>query len=260
MIEIQQVMKQYPPHRRGGVPVLAVETVDLTIRDGEFVTVVGPSGCGKTTLLNMMAGFEHPSQGHILLNGTRVEKPGPERAVVFQQPSLLPWMSVEQNIAFGLTIRDGAGNVDRERLRSMVGIMGLSGFEHHRPYQLSGGMQQRVAIARALITDPAVLLMDEPFGALDAQTRSEMQRFLLSIWRNLHPTVFFVTHDVEEAILLADRVVVMTSRPGRVAATLDVSLPRPRQWDMVLSQEFNEYKRKVLEWLSPDEQDSGRVV
>lgn len=259
MIEIQEVTKQYPPQRRGGAPVLAVDAVDLTIRDGEFVTVVGPSGCGKTTLLNMMAGFERPSQGQILLNGTRVEKPDPERAVVFQQPSLLPWMTVEQNIAFGLTIRDGSGKVDRERLKSMVGIMGLTGFEQHRPYQLSGGMQQRVAIARALITDPAILLMDEPFGALDAQTRSEMQRFLLSIWRNLHPTVFFVTHDVEEAILLADRVVVMTPRPGRVAATLEVSLSRPRQWDMVLSQEFNEYKRKVLRCLSPEEQDPVRV-
>lgn len=256
MIEIQQVTKAYPPHQGRGEALRAIDAVDLTINDGEFVTVVGPSGCGKTTLLNMLAGFETPSQGQILLNGRSVAKPGPERAVVFQQPSLLPWMTVAQNIAFGLTLREGARKVDRDRLAAMVETIGLKGFEEHRPYQLSGGMQQRVAIARALITEPAILLMDEPFGALDAQTRSEMQRFLLSIWKSLRPTVFFVTHDVEEAIMLADRIIVMTPRPGRVAAALTVSLPRPRHWDVVLGREFNEYKREILSILRPNESDS----
>lgn len=255
MIEVQEVTKVYPPLTRGGESLVAVDTMNLTIEDGEIVTVVGPSGCGKTTLLNMLAGFERPNQGEIRLNGQPVEKPGPERAVVFQQPSLFPWMTVAENIGFGLTLRDGARNVDPERVSAMVEIMGLNGFETHSPYQLSGGMQQRVAIGRALVIEPNVLLMDEPFGALDAQTRNDMQRFLLSIWKQLHPTVVFVTHDVEEAIMLADRIVVMTPRPGRIAEVLTVSLPRPRKWDLVLSREFNEYKREILKVLRPDDRD-----
>lgn len=255
MIAIENVSKVYPPLKGGGNPTVAVDSVNLTIEDGEFVTVVGPSGCGKTTLLNMLAGFETPSQGTISMDGVEVDKPGPERAVVFQQPSLLPWMSVAENIAFGLTLRDGAKNIDQARLDSMVETMGLKGFETHRPYQLSGGMQQRVAIARALIIEPGTLLMDEPFGALDAQTRSEMQRFLLSLWRKIKPTVLFVTHDVEEAIMLADRVVVMTPRPGRVAEVLNVTLPRPRKWDLILGREFNEYKREILRILRPEDRD-----
>lgn len=255
MIEIRGVSKIFPPLKAGAGSMVAVEGFDLSIPDGEFVTIVGPSGCGKTTILNMLAGFERTSQGHVMSDGEPVQKPGPERAVVFQQPSLLPWMTVEENIAFGLTIRDGKGRVDRDRVAQMVETMGLTGFETHHPYQLSGGMQQRVAIARALIIDPSILLMDEPFGALDAQTRSEMQRFLLSIWKKLKTTVVFVTHDVEEAILLADRVVVMTPRPGRLAANIDIALPRPRKWDLVLGREFNEYKRQILRVLRPEERD-----
>ena len=255
MIEIENVTKVYPPQKKGGSPLVAVDNFQLTIDDGEFVTVVGPSGCGKTTMLNMLAGFEHPEEGSIKLDGVPVEKPSPERAVVFQQASLLPWMTVRENIAFGLTLRDGQKKADDERIRAMVETMGLDGFENHWPYQLSGGMQQRVAIARALITDPEILLMDEPFGALDAQTRNDMQRFLLSIWRKLHTTIFFVTHDVEEAIMLADRVVVMTPRPGRIAEVMTIELPRPRKWDLVLGREFNEYKRQILRVLRPEERD-----
>lgn len=255
MIEIQGVTKTYPPRRRGSVPLVAVDNVDLTINDGEFVTVVGPSGCGKTTILNMLAGFDHPSQGRITLDGIEVQKPSRERAVVFQQPSLLPWMTVEQNISFGLLLQQGRKNINRERLGAMIETMGLTGFETHFPYQLSGGMQQRVAIARALITEPSILLMDEPFGALDAQTRSEMQRFLLSLWKKLNPTVLFVTHDVEEAILLADRAIVMTPRPGRIAVELPILLPRPRKWDLVLGREFSEYKRQILRVLRPEERE-----
>jgi NitT/TauT family transport system ATP-binding protein len=255
MIELKNVQKTYAGKRGRGTPLTALERVDLTIADGEFVTVVGPSGCGKTTMLNLLAGFEPASQGDILLDGQPVKEPGPERAVVFQQPSLLPWMTVAENIAFGLTLRNGPKHVNQERVAAMVETMGLKGFESHKPYELSGGMQQRVAIARALITDPRILLMDEPFGALDAQTRSDMQRFLLSLWKKLKPTVFFVTHDVEEAILLADRVLVMTPRPGRVAADMTIDLPRPRKWDLVLGREFNDYKRQILKVLRPEERE-----
>lgn len=247
MIEMRQVSKVYST--RVGGALTALSQVDLTIDDGEFVTVVGPSGCGKTTLLNLIAGFERPTEGTLMANGARVEQPGPDRAVVFQQPSLLPWMTVKDNIAFGLMIRDGKARMDQGRIQTMIETMGLHGFERHYPYQLSGGMQQRVAIGRALITEPQVLLMDEPFGALDAQTRSEMQRFLLALWQRLSPTILFVTHDVEEAILLADRVVVMTTRPGSIAQIIEVHLPQPRHWDLVLGREFNDYKRHVLQVL-----------
>ncbi|WP_338055064.1 ABC transporter ATP-binding protein [Sulfobacillus harzensis] len=232
-------------------PLVAVQHVSLTIADGEFVSIVGPSGCGKTTLLNMVAGFEAPTQGQVMLDGTVIRRPGPERAVVFQQPSLLPWMTVEENIAFGMMLASGRQGVDASKVKEMVEVMGLQGFESHRPYQLSGGMQQRVAIARALMTEPRILLMDEPFGALDAQTRSEMQRFLLDLWKVNRPTVLFVTHDVEEAVLLGDRVVVMSTRPGEVAMDLTIELPRPRHWDLVLSGTFTDYKRRILAVLRP---------
>lgn len=250
MIALQAVTKAFFT-RSATDPLVAVKEVSVGISDGEFLSIVGPSGCGKTTLLNMVAGFEAPTRGRVMLDGEPIVRPGPERAVVFQQPSLLPWMTVEENIAFGVMLAAGPKGVDRERLHDTVEVMGLSGFEAHRPYQLSGGMQQRVAIARALMTDPRILLMDEPFGALDAQTRSDMQRFLLKLWKVNRPTVLFVTHDVEEAVLLGDRVVVMTVRPGEVALDLPISLPRPRQWDQVLTPEFNEYKRRILAVLRP---------
>lgn len=253
MLELNALTKYYPPNQKGAEPLLAVSRLDLTIPQGQFVCVVGPSGCGKTTLLNMIGGFEKPTQGEMLLKGNPVTKPGPDRAVVFQQASLLPWMSVEENVAFGLILRDGRKEYDRDRVREMIDIMGLVGFEKHFPYQLSGGMQQRVAIARALITEPSMLLMDEPFGALDAQTRSDMQEFLLDIWFKLHPTVLFITHDVEESILLSDRVLVMTPRPGKVAADIPIKLPRPRKWDTILSPEFTQHKKEILQILHPAE-------
>jgi NitT/TauT family transport system ATP-binding protein len=251
MIEVRHVRKTFRAAKGDVRPVEALASLDVTIQPGEFVTVVGPSGCGKTTLLNMIAGFERPTEGSILVNTVEVTEPGPERAVVFQQPSLLPWLSVEENIAFGIMLRQGKHAIDQERLGALMHTMGLTEFRSHYPYQLSGGMQQRTAIARAVITDPAVLLMDEPFGALDAQTRSDMQRFLLALWADLHHTVIFITHDVEEAVLLADRVLVMTPRPGRVALDLAVSLPRPRKWELVMDSEFTEYKRKILSVLRP---------
>ncbi|WP_053960160.1 ABC transporter ATP-binding protein [Sulfobacillus thermosulfidooxidans] len=258
MIELHNVTKFYPPTIKGGQPVLAVDHVNLSLHPGEFVCIVGPSGCGKTTILNMMAGFEQPSQGKILLEGRVVDKPGPERGVVFQQPSLLPWMNVYDNIALGLTIREGKKSHHVPKVQSIIDTVGLSGFEQHFPYQLSGGMQQRAAIARALITEPQILLMDEPFGALDAQTRADMQRFLLSLWQRVKPTVLFITHDVEEAIVLADRVVVMTPRPGKIAADIAINLGRPREWDVTLSSDFLHYKKSVLNILKPGQTSRPR--
>lgn len=250
MIAVDDVHMVYPGGR-GRPRVPALQGVDLRVADGEFVSVVGPSGCGKSTLLHLVAGFERPTEGSIQVGGQIVKGPGADRTVVFQQPGLYPWLSVGDNIGFGLRIHGLRGGEYERRVRDYLAIMGLEGFARHRPYELSGGMRQRVAIARALITQPETMLMDEPFGALDAQTRNEMQRFLLQLWRTLRPTVLFVTHDVEESILLGDRVVVMTARPGRVALDLRVPFSRPREWDLVLTPEFVEAKRQVLSVLRP---------
>ena len=245
MIEVRGVTKSFEGNRRKMQMTVAVDNVSLTIHDGEFVTIVGASGCGKTTLLNMIAGFENPSFGAVLLNGKPILEPGRERAVVFQKPTLYPWLTVRKNVALGLTLRKRSA-VDWSLVDDFVHKVGLEKFAKHHPHELSGGMQQRVAIARALITHPDILLMDEPFGALDAQTRTEMQAFLLDLWQSLQSTVLFVTHDVEEAILLSDRVVVMSPHPGRIVEDIPVMIPRPRVWDVMLSNEFLEYKRRVL--------------
>lgn len=245
MIEVRKVTKVFASVNKKASSTIAVDDASITVHDGEFVSIVGASGCGKTTLLHMIAGFERPTAGEILLNGTRIEGPGRERSVVFQQPTLYPWLTVRKNVALGLMLKSRR-DVDWELVDEFVDKVGLKNFLKHHPHQLSGGMQQRVSIARALITSPEILLMDEPFGALDAQTRSDMQAFLLDLWQSLHSTVLFVTHDVEEAILLSDRVVVMSPRPGRVIRDIAISLPRPRQWDVLLSDEFLAYKREIL--------------
>ena len=248
MIELRQVAKCY--HGQNGVtPALA--DVNLTVQDGEFVVVVGPSGCGKTTLLGLVAGFERPSAGMLTMDGQPILGPSHQRAVVFQQPTLYPWLTVRQNIGLGLKLRGTPGDRTRLAVDHYLEIMGLSGFGEHASYQLSGGMQQRVAIARALIVEPGVLLMDEPFGALDANTRGDMQRFLLDLWQRLRPTVLFITHDVEEAVLLGDRVLVMTDRPGRIGEEVVVPFARPRHWDLALTPEFLQLKRTVLSILRP---------
>jgi NitT/TauT family transport system ATP-binding protein len=239
------------PATAGRPPTVALDGLDLDVADGEFVTVVGPSGCGKTTLLHLVAGFESPTEGSIEVDGAPVHGPGADRAVVFQQPALYPWLSVWDNIAFGLTLRHGRRGVDRAAVQRMIDTMGLHGFERHAPYELSGGMQQRTAIARALVLSPRILLMDEPFGALDAQTRADMQAFLLALWRRVRPTVLFVTHDVEEAVLLADRCLIMTARPARLAGELRIALPRPRTYSLVLDPQFTAYKREILSILRP---------
>jgi NitT/TauT family transport system ATP-binding protein len=221
----------------------AVEQLSLDVAPGEFVCLIGPSGCGKSTVLNTVAGFIAPHAGRVRVDGIEIRKPGADRGVVFQQPTLFPWKTVLQNIAYGLRM-GGLGGAEAERIaRHFMGLVGLTAFADYYPQALSGGMQQRVGIARALAISPGVLLMDEPFGALDAQTRAMMQEALLGIWEDLHTTVLFITHDIEEALFLADRVVVMSAGPGRVIADVAVALPRPRERDVVYAPEFIRLKR-----------------
>ena len=218
--------------RQGGKEFVALQDIDLEVRDREFVAIVGPSGCGKTTCLRMAAGLEHPTAGRVSVDQSVVTKPGPDRAVVFQQFALFPWKTVWDNIDFGLqSLRVDAAE-RRRRIEHYLGLMGLAGYEHAYPHQLSGGMQQRVAIARAYVLDPKVLLMDEPFGALDAQTRVVMQEELVRLARQHPRTVLFITHAVDEAVYLADRIVVMTRRPGRIREIIDVkSVREAERWD-----------------------------
>lgn len=216
----------------------AVQSVSLDVMPGEFVSLIGPSGCGKSTLLNAVAGFIDPSAGELTVDGQPVHGPSPERGVVFQQYSLFPWLTVRKNVEFGLKMR-GVPTAERERqARTLLGLAGLLSFENHYPDQLSGGMKQRVGIVRALATSPQVLLMDEPFGALDAQTRVVMQEILTNMWQRLRISVLFITHDIDEAIFLSDRLYVMTARPGRIKAEITIPLPRPRTPAMMASAEF----------------------
>jgi NitT/TauT family transport system ATP-binding protein len=221
-----------------GSQVEAVRDVTMTVQAGEFVSLIGPSGCGKSTLLNIVAGFVTPSSGTALLDGAAIDKPGSDRGVVFQQYSLFPWLSVRKNVEFGLKMQ-GIPQATRESTaRTLLSLAGLLSFEHHYPDQLSGGMKQRVGIVRALATSPQVLLMDEPFGALDAQTRVVMQEILTNMWQKFRISVLFITHDIEESIFLSDRIYVMTARPGRIKAEIRVPLPRPRTAEMTSTPEF----------------------
>lgn len=225
MIELRGISKSFAG-RDGSV--VAVDNISLTINDNEFVTLLGPSGCGKTTLLRMIGGLAHPESGSAVIDGRIVTGPGPDRAMVFQGFALLPWASALSNVAFGLEMR-GVGKSAREaRARELLSVVGLDGFERAMPHELSGGMQQRIGLARALAVDPQILLMDEPFSAVDEQTRRTLQEELLRIWETTRTTVVFVTHSIEEAVLLADRVVLMSPRPGRVADIVHVNLDRPR--------------------------------
>lgn len=229
LIEFKNVSKTFV---RDGKQFLALDAIDLQLAEREFVAIVGPSGCGKTTALRMVAGFEDVSQGSLTVNGKVVEGPGPDRAVVFQQFALFPWKNVEDNIEFGLKNRSAPPQERREAVDRYIALMGLKGYETAFPHQLSGGMQQRVAIARAYALESKVLLMDEPFGALDAQTRVVMQEELVRLARSNPRTVLFITHAVEEAVYLADRVVIMTKRPGRIKEIIDVRSVREREnWD-----------------------------
>lgn len=226
-------------------PVVALDDLDIEIRPGEFLALLGPSGCGKSTLLNMIAGILKPSSGALTIDGKPVEKPNPGCGIVFQHHSLFPWMSVLENVAFGPRMLGSGDPVGTAR--TFLGLVGLERYEKAWPASLSGGMQQRVGIARALATYPPVLLMDEPFGALDAQTRSIMQEELLRLWSQFDTTVVFVTHDIDEAIFLADRVVVMKTLPGGFKRNVVIDLPRPRQPEVVKSELFNRYRSEVFE-------------
>ena len=229
---------------RGSV-IEAVKGVSLQVQPGEFVSLIGPSGCGKSTLLNAVAGFTDIDAGALLLDGAPIEGPGSDRGVVFQQYSLFPWMTVRKNVEFGLKMKGISQSQRETQARTLLGLTGLLAFENHYPSQLSGGMKQRVGIVRALATSPQVLLMDEPFGALDSQTRSVMQEILTNMWQRLRLSVLFITHDIEEAIFLSDRIYVMTARPGRVKAELKVPLPRPRKPEMMESAEFVALMRTI---------------
>src|SRR5258706_229333 len=221
-----------------GTAVEAVKDVSLAVRPGEFVSLIGPSGCGKSTLLNIVAGFVKPSPGDAALDGKPISSPGSDRGVVFQQYSLFPWASVRKNVEFGLKMKGVAAAKRETTARTLLSLAGLLAFENHYPDQLSGGMKQRVGIVRALATSPQVLLMDEPFGALDAQTRVVMQEILTNMWQQFRISVLFITHDIEEAIFLSDRIYVMTARPGRIKAEITVPLPRPRTPELTCSAPF----------------------
>ncbi len=227
MIEIRGVNKAFPA-RKGVEPVQALLDVDLTVHDNEFVTILGPSGCGKTTLLRAVAGLVPIDAGEIHVDGKPVKGPGPERAMVFQNFALLPWSNVLSNVAFGLELRHVPKKERERKALELIELVGLAGFENRLPGELSGGMQQRVGLARALAVEPKVLLMDEPFGALDEQTRRLLQEELIRIWEATRTTVVFITHSMEEAVLLGDRVVLMRPRPGRIEEVIDVPLTRPR--------------------------------
>jgi NitT/TauT family transport system ATP-binding protein len=246
MLTVENLNKKYVSH---GSVTSALVDINLQIEEGEFVCLLGPSGCGKSTLLKIIAGLIPATSGRITINGRPVNGPGPERAVVFQDYALFPWMTVRDNVEFGLEARRLPAAERREVSSRLLKVVGLSDFAERFPHQLSGGMKQRVSIARALAVDPSLLLMDEPFGALDAQTRHLLQDELLRVWREYRKTVVFVTHSIEEAIYLSDRIVVMTARPGRVKQIMVVPEARPRE---MASVDMNQRQREVRAVLSEE--------
>ncbi|OGQ75344.1 MAG: sulfonate ABC transporter ATP-binding protein [Deltaproteobacteria bacterium RIFCSPLOWO2_12_FULL_60_16] len=233
-------MEYYQP--RTGGRLLALDNVNLAVEEGEFVTIVGPSGCGKTTFINIADGLLKPTGGKIMLDGIEVKGPGLDRAMVFQDPCLLPWRTVLKNVLFGMECQGRDGAKEKDRALKFIKLVGLSGFEDHYPHELSGGMQQRCNLARALTVDPEILIMDEPFAALDAQTREIMQMELLRIWNEARKTVLFITHQINEAIYLADRVIIFGARPGRVKDVLKIDIPRPRKLSVKREKQFLEYE------------------
>jgi ABC-type nitrate/sulfonate/bicarbonate transport system ATPase subunit len=231
----------------GGAPTVALQSTDLAVAENDFVTILGPSGCGKSTLLRIVAGLERPSEGTVTLDGRPVVGPGADRGMVFQSYTLFPWLDVLGNVCFGLRERGMPRAEQESRAQIFLEKVGLRGFERHLPKQLSGGMQQRTAIARALANDPKILLMDEPFGALDHQTRELMQELLLGIWEGEQKTVLFVTHDIDEAIFMGSRVVVMSARPGRIKAEVPVPFPHPRHYSIKTTPAFTDLKAGLVE-------------
>jgi NitT/TauT family transport system ATP-binding protein len=243
-LSIRKVRLVFP--RRGQAPLIALDDIDIAVPDKQFAVIVGPSGCGKSSLLYLVAGLTEPSGGELLLDGRRIEGSGRDRGMVFQSYTLFPWLTVRGNVAFGLRLRGVAAAEVRATVDRYLREVGLNGFEDAYPKQLSGGMMQRVALARAMANDPEILLMDEPFGALDSQTRLVMQQLLLRVWEHEYKTVLFVTHDIDEAIFLGDRVFVMTARPGRIKEEIAVDLPRPRAATVTMSAQFLAIKQRIL--------------
>ena len=249
-LQVDKVSLRYP--KPGGGVFTALDQVSFEVPDQQFAVLVGPSGCGKSSLLYLTAGLNEPTEGEIHVGGQQVQGPGADRGMVFQSYTLFPWLTVRQNVEFGLKRRGMAAARRKEIVDYYVNEVGLAGFADNYAKQLSGGMMQRVAIARALANDPQILLMDEPFGALDSQTRLQMQQLLLRVWGNSKKTVLFVTHDIDEAILLGDRVYVMGARPGRIKQIIDVPIERPRTLDMVMERSFIEMKRNIFGLLHDD--------
>lgn len=225
-----------------GREIVAIQELDLQVENGEFLTILGPSGCGKTTLLNIIAGFESTTAGRVTLHGNPITKPGADRGVVFQEYALFPWLTVLDNVCYGLREKGISRAEQVKTAEAYLNAVGLDDFGSRYPHELSGGMRQRVSLIRVLANDPEILLMDEPFAALDAQTRKDLQEELVNLWQQANKTVIFVTHNVEEAVFLGDRVVVMTARPGRIKKILDIALKRPRD---VMAPDFNEIRREA---------------
>jgi len=248
-VRVEGVRKTFPGRSRRAAPRRALDGFDLQVEEGEFLCLLGPSGCGKSTLLNLLAGFSRPDSGDVLLDGNRIIGPGSKRGVLFQTPMLFPWLSTLDNVLYGPRARHEVTAEVRERALGLLETVGLSDAQEAFPHELAGGMRHRAAFARVLVNRPRLLLMDEPFGALDAITRVAMQRFLLHLWERDRITIVFVTHDVEEAVLLGDRICVMSGTPGRTRATFDVDLPRPRDHDVTETLEFVALKRRVREAL-----------
>ena len=245
-LSIQAVGRTFPGVN-GGKPTLALQPTTLDVAHNDFITILGPSGCGKSTLLRIVAGLDTPTVGQVLLDGQQVTGPGADRGMVFQSYTLFPWLTVRENICFGLREKGMPVAEQAEIAGRFIAEVGLTGFESHFPKQLSGGMQQRVALARALANDPKILLLDEPFGALDNQTRALMQELLLSIWELHKKTVLFVTHDIDEAIFMANRCAVFSARPGRIKNELQIDLPYPRHYTVKTTPRFSELKAQVTE-------------
>jgi NitT/TauT family transport system ATP-binding protein len=245
-IEVRDLTKTFPAIK--GEPIRAIDGLSFDVGENEFVSLVGPSGCGKSTLLYTVAGFVAPTRGEVRIDGVTIRGPGPDRGVVFQEYALFPWKTVEDNIKYGLEEKGVPRDEQDRTVRKYLRLMGLDGFQHKYPRELSGGMKQRVALARTLAYDPDVLLMDEPFGALDAQTRELQQDELLGIWKERRKTVLLVTHSVDEAVYLSERVLIMTTRPGRIKHVVDVKLDRSRtREEIVTSSEFSALRNRV--WL-----------
>ncbi len=239
--------------------VVALQDINLTVHRREFMCVLGQSGCGKSTLIRILAGLETPSSGQVLVDGEPVTGPGPDRGMVFQSYTLFPWLTVKKNVMFGPRMAGKSELTNESEARQWLALVGLDKFENSYPHQLSGGMKQRAAIARALANEPRILLMDEPFGALDPQTRQQMQAYLLQIWKNVDITIFFITHDLDEAIFLSDRILVLDPRPGRVREIVEVPVPRPRNHNQLREPEFLATKAHLETIIHPEDTHEAPV-